>query len=104
VIDADCHWGSSGGAAVSARISIWQNLEAADAQWQTLSAGQSTPLDVGDEGFIADEPRAVVVRTHAGNAVATIRLTSATGSTDIAPLRQAAPDIANDILDDLLPA
>lgn len=106
VTNADCRWGSSDGRgnAVTARISIWENLEAADAQWATLSAGQSTPLDVGDEGFIADEPGAVVVRTHAGNAVATIRLVPATGTTGTDALRQAAPEITNDVLDDLVPA
>jgi hypothetical protein len=104
VTQADCHWGSSDGHgnAVDARVSIWANQEAADAQWQTLSTGQTTPLAVGDQGFIADEAGAVVVRTRSGNAVATVRLIAPTGKPDTAPLRQAAPEITNDILDDLV--
>ncbi|MCU7725753.1 hypothetical protein ODJ79_18645 [Actinoplanes sp. KI2] len=104
VTQADCHWGSSDGHgnAVDARVSIWASQEAADAQWQTLSTGQSTPLDVGDQGFIAEEPDAVVVRTISGNAVATVRLKPPTGKPDTTPLHQAASEITNDVLDDLV--
>jgi hypothetical protein len=104
VTQADCHWGSSDGHgnAVDARVSIWARQEAADAQWQTLSAGQTTPLDVGDEGFIADEPGAVVVRTRSANAVATIRLVAPTARPDTAALRPVASEITGDILDDLV--
>jgi hypothetical protein len=104
VTQADCHWGSSdgGGDAVNARISIWARPEAADAQWRTLSTGQGTPLDVGDEGFVADEPGAVVVRTRSGNAVATVRLVPSKAHPDTGPLRPAAGDITNDVLDDLV--
>jgi hypothetical protein len=107
VTNADCHWGSSDGhgTAVTARVSIWARQEAADAQWATLSTGQTTRLQVGDEGFIADDAQAVVVRTRSGNAVATVRLTPAGDATTADPLpklRQAASEITNDVLDDLV--
>lgn len=99
VTQADCHWGSSDGHgnAVDARVSIWANQKAADAQWQVLSTGQTTPLAVGDEGFIADEAGAVVVRTRSANAVATVRLSTPADKADT-----AASEITNDVLDDLV--
>ena len=106
---ADCRWGATDGhgTAVTARISIWARQEAADAQWQTVSTGQSTRLQVGDEGFIADADAAVVVRTRSGNAVATVRLVAerdpATAKT-LSRLRQVASEVTNDVLDDLVPA
>ena len=104
VTDADCHWGSSDGhgTAVDARVSIWSRQEAADAQWRTLSSGQTTPLRVGDVGLIADEAEAVVVRARSGNAVATVRLIPPTDRPDTGPLRQVAAEITDDVLDDLV--
>jgi hypothetical protein len=104
VTQADCHWGSSDGHgnAVNARVSIWASQQAADAQWQILSTGQNSPLDVGDQGFITEEPDAVTVRTISGNAVATVHLLPPTDTPDTAQLRQAASDITNDVLDDLV--
>jgi hypothetical protein len=88
---------------VDARISIWARQEAADAQWRTLSTGQSNRVRVGDEGFVADEADAVVVRTRSGNAVATVRLVATAGTSAEARLGEAAGEIAGDVLDDLVP-
>ena len=105
---ADCHWGSTDGhgTAVAAQISIWKRQEATDEQWGMLSAGQTTRLDVGDEGFVTEESNAIVVRTRTGNAVATVRLLTATGAPidQTTELRQAAAAITSDVLDDLVPA
>lgn len=104
VTNADCHWGSTDdhGTAVNARISIWARQSAADAQWQTLSTGQTRQIRVGDEGFVTDEGGSVVVRTRSGNAVATVRLVAAPDASD-ASLNDAAGQIADDVLDDLVP-
>lgn len=105
VTNADCRWGATDGRgnAVNARISIWARQEAADAQWQTLSIGQAKALPVGDEAFVTDEGSAVVVRVRAGNAVATVRLIASADATGQAPLTEAAGDITDDMLDDLVP-
>lgn len=104
VMNADCHWGSTDGrgTAVTARISIWARQEAADAQWRTLSTGRINRIQVGDEGFVADEDGAVVVRTRSGNAVATVRLAAADASGK-AQLSEAAREVTGDVLDDLVP-
>ncbi len=105
VTNADCHWGSTDGrgGAVNARISVWARQEAADAQWQTLSAGQTQPIQVGDEGFVIDEGDAVVVRTRSGNAVAVVRIVAAADAPDKTRPREAACEITEDVLDDLVP-
>ncbi|MEV4637392.1 hypothetical protein AB0J80_08580 [Actinoplanes sp. NPDC049548] len=103
VTNADCQWGSTDGrgAAVNARINIWARQEAADAEWRTLSTDQTESIQVGDVGFVMDEGRGIVVRTRWGNAVATVRLVAAdeTGRTQLSD----AGDIADDVLDDLVP-
>lgn len=103
-VDADCHWGATDtrGVAVDARISVSDRQEAADAQWRVLSSGQTERIDVGDEGFVAEEVGAVVVRARSGNAVVTVRLVAAADQPDVGPLRQAASEIARDVLDDLV--
>lgn len=105
VTNADCHWGSTDGrgTAVNARISIWARQEAADAQWQTLSTGQINRIQVGDTGFVTREGDAIVVRTRSGNAVATGRLVAASEASDRAELSKAAGEVAEDVLDDLVP-
>lgn len=105
VTNADCRWGSTDGRgiAVNARISIWARQEAADAQWRTLSSGQTQPIRVGDEGFVTDEGDSIVVRTRFGNAVATVRLVAAADAPDKVRLSESAGEIAEDVLDDLVP-
>lgn len=111
----DCRWGSSDGRGFSAtlRMSVWRVQAAADAAWRTMSTGQTERIQVGDEGFIADEPDGVVVRTRSGNAVVTFRLIApnsrigpqnGTGPALLAQLRQAAPETTNEILAALAPA
>ena len=99
VTNADCRWGSTDGrgTAVTARINIWVRQEAADAQWQTLRTGQADRIEAGDEGFVTDEGSAVVVRTRSGNAVAVVRLDGVADASD------KAGEIADDVLDDLVP-
>jgi hypothetical protein len=88
---------------VNARVSIGERQGAADTRWQVLSAGRTNPIQVGDEGFVNDEGSAVVVRTRAGNAVAIVRFTAAAGASGRAHLSEAAGEVAEDVLDDLVP-
>jgi hypothetical protein len=109
LVVADCQWGSTDdhGVSVAMRMTINQVQAAADAQWQTLSAGSTDRITVGDEAFISTDGTSVRVIVRSDNVVATVRIIppSASASPDrLEQLRQSAAEITSDMLDALVKA
>ncbi|OJF10313.1 hypothetical protein [Couchioplanes caeruleus] len=107
IVHADCAWGStdSQGYAATARISIYQRQEGADAQWQALRTGQTDPVaGLGREAFASTEPDGMAVRVLSNNAVAVVRLrppASSASADGPGKLRDPAITLTKDVLDDL---
>ena len=88
---ADCAWGSPDGTATTAamRLNVWHEPDAATAQWQVLSAGDTAEVaGVGDEATVVLAPPGVTVLARSANAVITVKLTSPKAGADKLPQLQ----------------
>ncbi|GGQ65111.1 hypothetical protein [Couchioplanes azureus] len=107
IVRADCAWGSTDGkgTAATARISIYQRQEGADAEWSALRTGQTDPVaGLGREAFASREPDGMTVRVLSNNAVAIVRLrppAPPASADSLAELRDPAVALTKDVLDDL---
>jgi hypothetical protein len=104
IVRADCAWRSTGeqGYTATARLSIYQRQEGADAEWQALRTGRTDPVaGIGREAFASPEPDGMTVRVLSDNAVATVRLRPTDPSASLDRLREPAIAVAKDVLDDL---
>jgi hypothetical protein len=82
---ADCAWGSTDGKGTAAdmRLNLWHQPDAATAQWQVLTAGDTAQVaGVGDEATVILAPPAVTILARSANAVITMRLTSPKAGAD----------------------
>lgn len=82
---ADCAWGSADGKGMAAdmRLNLWHQPDAATAQWQVLTAGDTAQVaGVGDEATVILDPPAVTVLARSANAVITVKLTSPKAGAD----------------------
>ncbi|GAA2506303.1 hypothetical protein [Winogradskya humida] len=108
----ECRWGPDDDSvtAVTAKVSVFGNQAGADAGWQTASTGLVEPeplAEVGEEAFVSTplDLRGVQIDVRTGNAYARVRVIPAKGATDgTDDLRVAAPKIAADVIDELVPA
>jgi hypothetical protein len=105
IVHADCTWTSAGdqGYTATARVSVYQRQEGADAQWQVLRTGHTDPVaGLGREAFASAELGGMTVRVLSDNAVAVVRLRpSASAAPGLGKLRDPAVALTEDVLDDL---
>jgi hypothetical protein len=88
---ADCAWGSTDGKGTAAamRLNLWHQPDAATAQWQVLTAGDTAQVaGVGDEATVVLAPPAVTVLARSANAVITVKVTSPKAGADKLPQLQ----------------
>jgi hypothetical protein len=107
----DCRWGPDDFSATSMTVKLTVSSQAgADAGWQFTSNNLTNPEPlpgVGEEAFVSRpaDGRGTQVDVRSGNASVAVHLIPATGATDTAAeLREAAPKLAADALDELVPA
>jgi hypothetical protein len=108
----ECRWGPDdySATAMTVKLTVAGNQAGADAGWQFISTNLVKPQPlpgVGEEAFVSQplDGRGIQVDVRSGNAYAVIHLIPATGAADgQAELREAAPALAADVLDDLVPA
>ncbi len=88
---ADCAWGSADGKGNEAemRLNLWHRPDAATAQWQVLTAGDTAQVaGVGDEATVRLATPDVTVLARSANAVITMTLTSPKAGADKLPQLQ----------------
>jgi hypothetical protein len=102
---ADCAWGATDGkgTAVAMRLNLWHQPDAATAQWQVLTAGDTAQVaGVGDEATVAIVPPEITVLARSANAVITVTLSSPKAGADkLTQLRPQALELTVEMLKSL---